>query len=32
MLPERLVNGYRSFVEGRFARERSRYAMLAEAG
>ncbi|MGN6101520.1 MAG: carbonic anhydrase [Devosia sp.] len=32
MFPDRLVNGYRSFVEGRFARERSRYAMLAEAG
>ena len=32
MFPERLTNGYRTFVEGRFARERSRYAMLAEAG
>jgi carbonic anhydrase len=32
MFPERLTDGYRTFVEGRFARERSRYAMLAEAG
>jgi len=32
MFPERLAEGYRTFVEGRFARERSRYAMLAEAG
>src|ERR1700709_2136661 len=32
MFPERLTEGYRSFVEGRFARERSRYAMLAKAG
>ena len=32
MFPERLTEGYRSFVEGRFARERSRYAMLAERG
>jgi carbonic anhydrase len=32
MFPERLTDGYRSFVEGRFARERSRYAMLAEKG
>lgn len=32
MFPERLTEGYRSFLEGRFARERSRYAMLAEAG
>ena len=32
MFPERLTEGYRAFVEGRFARERSRYAMLAESG
>ncbi|MDR3471536.1 MAG: carbonic anhydrase [Devosia sp.] len=32
MFPERLAAGYRSFLDGRFARERSRYAMLAEAG
>jgi carbonic anhydrase len=32
MFPERLTEGYRSFVDGRFARERSRYAMLAEKG
>ena len=32
MFPDRLTQGYRTFVEGRFARERSRYAMLAEAG
>jgi len=32
MFPDRLAEGYRTFVEGRFARERSRYAMLAEAG
>jgi len=32
MFPERLTEGYQSFVEGRFAREKSRYAMLAERG
>ncbi|HVW91849.1 MAG TPA: carbonic anhydrase [Devosia sp.] len=32
MFPERLTDGYQSFVEGRFTRERSRYAMLAERG
>jgi len=32
MFPERLTDGYRTFLEGRFQRERSRYAMLAEAG
>src|SRR4029453_5218897 len=32
MFPERLANGYRSFLSGRFASERSRYEMLAETG
>jgi carbonic anhydrase len=32
MFPERLANGYRSFLGGRFASERSRYEMLAETG
>jgi carbonic anhydrase len=32
MLPDRLTQGYRSFLERRFASERSRYAMLAESG
>lgn len=32
MFPERLTNGYRSFLGGRFAGERSRYEMLAETG
>jgi carbonic anhydrase len=32
MFPERLTNGYRAFLEGRFASERSRYEMLAESG
>ncbi len=32
MFPERLTQGYHSFLEGRFAGERSRYEMLAEAG
>src|ERR1700720_3730079 len=32
MFPERLTEGYSSFVDGRFAREKSRYAMLAERG
>jgi carbonic anhydrase len=30
--PERLTTGYRSFVEGRFANERTRYETLAETG
>jgi carbonic anhydrase len=32
MFPERLSQGYRAFLDGRFADERSRYEMLAEAG
>jgi len=32
MFPERLTEGYRAFLGGRFARERSRYQMLAETG
>jgi carbonic anhydrase len=32
MFPERLTQGYRAFLEGRFAGERSRYEMLAESG
>ena len=32
MFPERLTKGYRAFLDGRFAGERSRYEMLAEAG
>jgi carbonic anhydrase len=32
MFPERLTNGYRSFLGGRFASERSRYEKLAETG
>ena len=32
MFPERLTQGYRSFLERRFASERSRYEMLAESG
>ncbi|HUH85574.1 MAG TPA: carbonic anhydrase [Stellaceae bacterium] len=32
MFPERLTDGYRAFLRGRFAAERSRYAMLAETG
>ncbi|MBN9562160.1 MAG: carbonic anhydrase [Alphaproteobacteria bacterium] len=32
MFPDRLIEGHRSFLEGRFARERTRYEMLAEAG
>ena len=32
MFPERLVKGYRSFIDDRFPRERSRFAALAEAG
>ena len=32
MFPDRLTEGYRSFLSGRFANERSRYEMLAETG
>ena len=32
MFPERLIQGYRSFLDGRFVGERSRYEMLAETG
>ncbi|HEX6956703.1 MAG TPA: carbonic anhydrase [Ferrovibrio sp.] len=32
MFPERLTNGYKAFLGGRFASERSRYEMLAETG
>jgi carbonic anhydrase len=32
MFPERLTEGYRSFLERRFASERSRYEMLAATG
>lgn len=32
MFPERLSEGYRAFLGGRFADERSRYQMLAEKG
>lgn len=32
MFPERLIEGYRAFLDGRFAGERSRYEMLAEKG
>jgi carbonic anhydrase len=32
MFPERLTEGYRAFLGGRFASERSRYEMLAETG
>jgi carbonic anhydrase len=32
MFPERLAEGYRAFLDGRFSDERSRYAMLAESG
>src|SRR6195952_4103249 len=32
MFPERLTEGYRAFLDGRFASERSRYEMLAETG
>jgi carbonic anhydrase len=31
-LPERLVEGYRAFLEGRFPNERRRFEALAEAG
>jgi carbonic anhydrase len=32
MFPERLTQGYRAFLDGRFAGERSRYETLAQAG
>lgn len=32
MFPERLAEGYRSFIDGRFASERQRYGLLAKAG
>ncbi len=32
MFPERLTEGYRAFLSGRFAGERARYEMLAETG
>jgi carbonic anhydrase len=32
MFPERLTAGYRAFIGGRFATERSRYEALAQAG
>lgn len=32
MFPDRLRDGYQSFLEGRFASERARYQMLAETG
>src|SRR5258707_707705 len=32
MFPERLANGYRAFLGGRFAGERERYEALAKAG
>lgn len=32
MFPARLTDGYRAFLDGRFASERSRYEMLAQAG
>ncbi|GGF61382.1 carbonic anhydrase [Azorhizobium oxalatiphilum] len=32
MFPERLKEGYRAFIDGRFASERSRYETLAQAG
>jgi carbonic anhydrase len=32
MIPERLAQGYRSFLQGRFPNERSRYQALAESG
>ncbi|UDL96166.1 carbonic anhydrase [Lichenihabitans sp. PAMC28606] len=32
MFPDRLTQGYRSFLDGRFASERSRYEMLADTG
>jgi carbonic anhydrase len=32
MFPQRLVEGHRAFIEGRFVSERSRYEMLARTG
>src|SRR5678810_394110 len=32
MFPERLTDGYRAFLAGHYAGERSRYEMLAETG
>src|SRR3954463_2523724 len=32
MFPDRLTQGYRTFLDRRFASERSRYEMLAESG
>lgn len=32
MFPDRLTQGYRSFIDGRFLAERSRYEVLAETG
>lgn len=32
MFPDRLTNGYRAFLQGRFSSEQSRYQQLAEAG
>jgi len=32
MFPDRLSQGYRAFLDGRFAGERARYEMLAETG
>lgn len=32
VFPARLIDGYRSFLDGRFARERARYQTLAETG
>ncbi len=32
MFPKRLADGYRAFLESRFAKERDRYEMLAEMG
>jgi len=32
MFPERLTEGYRAFLGGRFTEERARYEMLAETG
>ncbi|MGI6244999.1 MAG: carbonic anhydrase [Pseudochelatococcus sp.] len=32
MFPKRLLDGYRSFLDGRFTNERSRYEALAESG
>lgn len=32
MFPDRLREGYRAFIDGRFASERSRYETLAQAG